>query len=157
MADSTAGGRQVEGFHGISLEYMRSRKFLCADGGWNSVVWMPKEIKDSLSGFIPENISEKISTEEDSTDIPSLREFLIKMSHPLSLTWTSPTVSDVDVRGPEEGAGSRFTQGGQAPVFVAGELPITAGGVKIILKNAKIFAEKVIIRPIEPEQKGGKQ
>jgi len=28
MADSTAGGRQVDGFHGLSIEYMRSPKFL---------------------------------------------------------------------------------------------------------------------------------
>jgi acetyl-CoA decarbonylase/synthase, CODH/ACS complex subunit beta len=156
LADSTAGGRQVEGFHGISLEYMRSRKFLCADGGWNSIVWMPKEIKDNLSGFIPEDIFKKIATETDSTDVPSLKEFLIKMSHPLALQWASPEIEDNNTSGSED-QGSPFIQGGQNPIFVAGELPITTGGVKIILKNAKIFAEKVIIRPIEPERKGGKQ
>src|SRR4030066_1531582 len=46
LADSTAGGRQIDGFHGISIEYMRSPKFLQADGGWNRIVWMPKEGKE---------------------------------------------------------------------------------------------------------------
>ena len=33
MADSTAGGRQVDGFHGISLEYMRSPQVPCSGRG----------------------------------------------------------------------------------------------------------------------------
>ncbi|MBN1167470.1 MAG: CO dehydrogenase/CO-methylating acetyl-CoA synthase complex subunit beta, partial [Methanospirillaceae archaeon] len=53
LADSTSGGRQVEGFHGLSLEYMRSPRFLQADGGWDVIAWMPKEIKELLKDFIP--------------------------------------------------------------------------------------------------------
>ena len=53
MADSTAGGRQVDGFHGISIEYMRSPLFLHADGGYDRVVWMPAETKERLKDFIP--------------------------------------------------------------------------------------------------------
>ena len=33
MAGQCSGGKQVEGFTGLSLEYMRSPKFLQADGG----------------------------------------------------------------------------------------------------------------------------
>ena len=44
---------------------------------------------------------------------------------------------------------------GQGPVMSFGELPISAGGVKIILKNAKIYAEKVIISPADKSQSGG--
>ena len=40
MADSTAGGRQVDGFHGVSIEYLRSPKFLQVDGGWERIVWI---------------------------------------------------------------------------------------------------------------------
>jgi len=47
IADSTAGGRQVDGFHGLSIEYMRSRKFLQADGGWKRIVWLPSELKET--------------------------------------------------------------------------------------------------------------
>ncbi|WP_319580165.1 CO dehydrogenase/CO-methylating acetyl-CoA synthase complex subunit beta [uncultured Methanospirillum sp.] len=156
LADSTAGGRQVEGFHGISLEYMRSRKFLRADGGWNSIVWMPKEIKESLTGFIPDDVVEKIATEADATDMQSLEEFLRKTGHPVVERWSTQADQDEETSGPDQG-GMSYSHGGQGPVFVAGELPITTGGVTIILKNAKIFAEKVIIRPIEKEKKGGKQ
>ena len=53
MADSTAGGRQIDGFHGISIEYMRSPLFLHADGGYDRVVWMPAETKERLKDFIP--------------------------------------------------------------------------------------------------------
>ncbi len=57
LADSTAGGRQVDGFHGLSIEYMRSKKFLSADGGWNRVVWLPKEVKERVKDFIPKTSS----------------------------------------------------------------------------------------------------
>jgi acetyl-CoA decarbonylase/synthase complex subunit beta len=60
MADSTAGGRQVDGFHGISIEYLRSSKFLQADGGWSRVVWMPSSIKERVKTFIPTELVEKI-------------------------------------------------------------------------------------------------
>ncbi|MBS7251242.1 MAG: CO dehydrogenase/CO-methylating acetyl-CoA synthase complex subunit beta, partial [Candidatus Freyarchaeota archaeon] len=33
MANQTGGGKQVEGFNGIAIEYMRSPRFLQADGG----------------------------------------------------------------------------------------------------------------------------
>ena len=45
MAGQCSGGKQVEGFTGLSLEYMRSPKFLLADGGYERIIWMPKEIK----------------------------------------------------------------------------------------------------------------
>lgn len=38
------------------------------------------------------------------------------------------------------------------PVATASTLPITAGGFKIILKDAKIYAKKVIIRSMKSEK-----
>ena len=152
LADSTAGGRQVEGFHGISLEYMRSKKFLVADGGWDSTVWMPKDIKESLQGFIPESVADKIATESDATSISDLESFLKEKSHPVVAKWPQPIQSDTNSH---DAGGQGYSMAGEGPVFVAGELPIFTGGVKIILKNAKIYAEKVIIKPAEKERKGG--
>jgi acetyl-CoA decarbonylase/synthase complex subunit beta len=40
------------------------------------------------------------------------------------------------------------------PVVTAATLPLTAGGFKIILKDAKIYAKKVIIRSEKSERKG---
>jgi acetyl-CoA decarbonylase/synthase complex subunit beta len=159
LADSTAGGRQVDGFHGISLEYMRSKKFLCADGGWNAVVWMPQEIKDSLAGFIPEDITDRIATEKDATDVSALEVFLREKEHPVVASWPLPSdtsnTSESLLHGEDGMPSFMGNTAGTSPVMSFGELPITAGGVKIILKNATIFAEKVIIRPAEKTKSGG--
>ncbi len=59
MAGQCSGGKQVEGFTGLSLEYMRSPKFLQADGAFERIVWLPKEIKDAVEDYIPEDIRDK--------------------------------------------------------------------------------------------------
>ncbi|MFA5414214.1 MAG: CO dehydrogenase/CO-methylating acetyl-CoA synthase complex subunit beta [Methanoregula sp.] len=142
MADSTAGGRQVDGFHGISLEYMRSPKFIAADGGYERIVWMPAELKEQLREFIPGDLIEKIATEKDVTTISDLVTFLTKASHPVLARWK-----------PEEAVTVKDASGA-SPVFSAGEFPFHAGGFKIILKNARIYADKVTIVPIKPKRPG---
>jgi acetyl-CoA decarbonylase/synthase complex subunit beta len=82
MAADTSGGRQVEGFLGMALEYMRSPKFLIADGGIRRCVWMPKEIKERYKDVIPEDLYDKIATEEDASNIDELVAFLDKVGHP---------------------------------------------------------------------------
>jgi acetyl-CoA decarbonylase/synthase, CODH/ACS complex subunit beta len=142
MADSTAGGRQVDGFHGISIEYMRSPLFLHADGGYDRVVWMPAETKERLKDFIPASVYPAIATEKDVRTIPELKRYLESRNHPVVQRW----------KAAEEAAG---TTAGGPQVFSAGDIPITAGGYRIILKNAKITAEKVIILPVRPPSHGG--
>jgi CO dehydrogenase/acetyl-CoA synthase beta subunit len=39
-------------------------------------------------------------------------------------------------------------------VYTAAELPFVSGGVRIILKNARIYADKVTIIPVKPGKKG---
>jgi acetyl-CoA decarbonylase/synthase complex subunit beta len=149
LADSTAGGRQVEGFHGISLEYMRSVKFLQADGGWNTIVWIPAEIKDLLAGIIPVEIADAIATEKDALDIDTLKSFLTSHRHPVVSKWIVPVEKEEE--SPD------FSS--PVPVMSIGELPLMAGGVKIILKNARIYAERIIIQPAQDyqiKQKGGR-
>jgi acetyl-CoA decarbonylase/synthase complex subunit beta len=146
MADSTAGGRQVDGFHGISIEYMRSPKFLQADGGYGRVVWMPKDLKERLRAFIPEEVRDRIATEGEATTVPDLKAFLTKTEHPVTARWTVG-----ETAGSPSGVPS-------STVFPAGDLPVTAGGFRIIFKNARIHAERVIIQPVIPrkEEKGGR-
>jgi len=139
MADSTAGGRQIDGFHGISIEYMRSRKFLQGDGGYAAIVWMPQEIKQRLKEFIPDTSYDTIATEEDAQTIDTLHAFLLAHDHPVVHHWKA-----ADERG----------DASAIPVLTAGEIPINAGGVRIILKNARIYAEKVIIQPVRPKKPG---
>jgi acetyl-CoA decarbonylase/synthase complex subunit beta len=148
LADSTAGGRQVDGFHGISIEYMRSPKFLEADGGWNRVVWVPKEVKERVKNFIPKEVVDKVATEEEAQDIASLKAFLKEKDHPVVARWTAEAAVEeaVSAEAIEE-------EGGMIPVASAATLPITAGGFKIILKDAKIYAKKVIIRSMKDKKK----
>ncbi|HUH79422.1 MAG TPA: CO dehydrogenase/CO-methylating acetyl-CoA synthase complex subunit beta [Methanoregula sp.] len=143
MADSTAGGRQVDGFHGISIEYMRSGKFLHADGGYGRVVWMPSDTKEKLKGFIPGEVYGSIATEKDVTSVPELKAFLREHGHPVTARWTAES-------------GTPGVNGMPAPVFSAGDIPLNVGGFRVVLKNARITAEKVIIQPADPgRRKGG--
>ena len=82
MAADTSGGRQVEGFLGLALEYLRSPKFLQADGGLKRLVWMPKEIKERYKDAIPADVYDKIATEDDAKNPDELVAFLDKVGHP---------------------------------------------------------------------------
>ena len=141
MADATAGGRQVDGFHGLSIEYLRSPKFLQVDGGWNRVVWMPSSVKERVKEFIVGDIVDKVATEKDVNTIDELKLFLEKRTHPVVERWkaipaeATPEVEEVEVEAPLE-------------IPISG-VPITAGGFKIILKDAKIHAKKIIIRRVK--------
>jgi acetyl-CoA decarbonylase/synthase complex subunit beta len=148
LADSTAGGRQIGGFHGVSIEYMRSKKFLDADGGWNRVVWVPKEIKERVKDFIPNDVVDKVATEEDAQNIDALKAFLKKKDHPVVARWAEGAVVEETASAAEE-----EEEGAMIPVASAASLPILAGGFKIILKDAKIYARKVIIRSMKNEKK----
>ena len=148
MAGQCSGGKQVEGFTGLSMEYMRSPKFLQADGGYERVIWLPKEIKDSLTEFIPEDVIEKIPTEEDAGSIKEIRKFLREHEHPIMerLKQSKEAASEPEiveeVSEEPEMMGAPMTQVAYAPEI---SMP-ASGGVKIILKNAKVYAEKVIIK-----------
>ena len=147
LADSTAGGRQIDGFHGLSIEYLRSKKFLDADGGWNRVVWLPKEVKERVRDFIPKEVVDKIATEENAQDINTLKAFLKEKNHPVVSKWKEEIAEvekEVKLAPSEEGL--------SAPVISTSTLPIMAGGFKIILKDAKIYANKVIIKTIKDEK-----
>lgn len=82
MAGDTSGGRQVEGFLGMALEYLRSPSFLKADGGWYRIVWMPQVIKEMYRDACPMDLYDKIATETDVRSVAELAAFLEKVGHP---------------------------------------------------------------------------
>jgi acetyl-CoA decarbonylase/synthase complex subunit beta len=127
---------------------MRSPKFLDADGGWNRVVWLPKEIKERVKDFIPKDVVDKIATEENAQNIDALKAFLKEKGHPLVAKWKEEAAA-VEEAAPAE---AREEEGAMIPVATAATLPIMAGGFKIILKDAKIYAKKVIIRSMKSEK-----
>jgi len=142
MADSTAGGRQVDGFHGVSIEYLRSPKFLQADGGWNRIVWMPSNIKDRVKDFILEDVVDKIATEKDVENVTQLKDFLQRQNHPVVKTWVTEETAAIEAT-PPEAAQVVLKQAASLPLS---GLPMIAGGFQITLKDAKIVAKKLIIR-----------
>ncbi len=141
MADATAGGRQVDGFHGLSIEYMRSPKFLQVDDGWNRIVWMPASVKDRVNDFIPTEVVDKIATENEVKTIDELKGFLEQVEHPVVERWkvvpteVAPEV-EVAAMPPELRVPSD-------------SLAVTTGEYMIILKEPKIYAKKAIIRKVE--------
>jgi acetyl-CoA decarbonylase/synthase complex subunit beta len=134
LATQTGGGKQLDGFLGIAIEYMRSPKFFKTDGGWDRIVWMPQYIKDRVQDAIPEELFDKIATEEITTDVNELKQFLEEKNHPVVERWIELEEKKAAVMEAEELE--------VIPVGVGGGL----GGIRIILKNARIHADKMIIR-----------
>ncbi|MHA1681678.1 MAG: CO dehydrogenase/CO-methylating acetyl-CoA synthase complex subunit beta [Promethearchaeota archaeon] len=154
MANQTGGGKQVAGFHGIAIEYIRSKKFLRYDGGWNRIVWMPSPVKERVKNDIPEEMFDKIATEQDVADLDELTNFLKEKGHPLAANF----VEEEEEEEEEEDYG--VTPAGGMPVgTVAMSVPGVGGGggFKLILKNARIHADKVIIKRIDPSSRKKKK
>ncbi|TGC07479.1 CO dehydrogenase/CO-methylating acetyl-CoA synthase complex subunit beta [Methanolobus halotolerans] len=150
MAGQTGGGKQVVGFLGVGVNYFRSPKFIQSDGGWDRVVWMPKMLKDKIADSMPEDIREKIATEEDASDVDSLRNFLKGKNHPIIEKWEEEEAEEEEApeaAAPQEGYA---TPQMQMPANFMPPMPAMggggSGGVKIILKNAKVSIDKVIIK-----------
>ncbi len=181
MAGQTGGGKQVVGFLGIGIAYFRSKKFIQADGGWYRVVWMPKELKERVLKYIPEDMRDKIATEEDAQTIDELKEFLKKVNHPVVTGVVRPVdgkkitegwkeeeevAEEVAEEAPAEAAApAQPAAPQQMPMQMPMQMPAfqlpmqmpqptaAPAGIKLIIKDAKITIDKVIIRKAE---KGGK-
>ena len=148
LAGQCSGGNQVEGFCGISVAYMKSPKFIQADGGWNRVVWLPKDLKDRVEDGIPDEIADKIATEDDVSNINELQEFLKNKNHPVVENWSAveEEIGEMEETGEIEGEEYRDESEITVPTM---NLPAGFGGfppnVKITLYNAVIKAEKIVI------------
>ncbi len=138
LADSGAGGRQVDGFHGISIEYMRSPKFMQADGGWDRIVWIPQNVKERIKEFMPKGVVDLIATENDAKTVDELTEFLKEKNHPVVQRWKKAEI--------EEAPEAEIEEPVVEAAFPVSTATVAAGGFKIIFKNAKIHAEKIIIK-----------
>jgi len=149
MANQTGGGKQLPGFNGVSIQYIINKNYQRFDGGINTVVWMPKAVKDRVGEFLPQDLLPKIATEENVTDINDLKKWLEDVDHPIVKTWAEVLgEEEEEEEGEWEAEGAMVPMGTQAFTIpgVGG-----AGGFKIILKNCKIHAESIIIKKIEPK------
>ena len=83
LAGFMSGGEQNHGFKGLSVANMMMKDLLRGDGGWSRVVWMPKDLKLEIADAIPEEVYERIPTEEDCIDPDDVVEFLKEKKHPI--------------------------------------------------------------------------
>jgi acetyl-CoA decarbonylase/synthase complex subunit beta len=152
MAGQTGGGKQIIGFLGVGVNYFRSPKFIQADGGWNRVVWMPKNLKEKIKADIPPELADKIPTEEEAGDLKTLRDYLEKKQHPITQRWAKEEAA-VEAAAPEAveapvwSVPSGMTMPAGMPM-----IPMQFGGgegVKLVFKNAKITIDRVVLKSKE--------
>jgi len=90
LAGSVGGGTQNPGFMGIGRNFIVSKKFLHGDGGIKRIVWMTKNLKESLKEEFNKRAAEegvpdlldKIADETVAEDSEKLLEFLSSVGHP---------------------------------------------------------------------------
>ncbi len=90
LAGTVGGGVQLPGFIGIGRQYITSRKFISADGGFKRIAWMPKELKESLRSELSRRAEEEgvpdfldmIADETNATTEEEVMEFMAKVGHP---------------------------------------------------------------------------
>lgn len=90
LAGSVGGGEQVPGFLGVGRLYITSKKFISAEGGFKRLVWLTKELKESLGERLKERAAQlgepdflnKLADETIATSTEELLAFLQKVNHP---------------------------------------------------------------------------
>ena len=90
LAGSVGGGMQTPGFMGIGRNFITSKKFLAGDGGIKRIVWMTKNLKESLKEAFDARAAEagapglldKIADETVAEDSEKLLEYLAGVEHP---------------------------------------------------------------------------
>jgi acetyl-CoA synthase len=90
LAGTVGGGVQSPGFMGIGRNFVISPKFLSGDGGIKRIVWMTKNLKESLKESLGKRAAEegmpdlldKIADETICEDSEKLLEFLASVGHP---------------------------------------------------------------------------
>ena len=90
LAGSVGGGNVTPGFVGIGKVYITSKKFISADGGFHRIVWMPKELKETLKEQLAKRAEElgtpdfvdKIADEEVGVTEEEILPFLEEKGHP---------------------------------------------------------------------------
>ena len=116
------------------------------------MVWMPTNVMERIKDYIPTELKGKIATEMEAKNVDDLKKFLEQQTHPAVERWKSKQAEaalEATVEERKEGKEEATT----VTVAELTGIPIAAGGFKIILKDAKIHAKKVIIRAEKAEKR----
>ena len=138
------------------------------EGGMERLVWLPKAVKERVPDAFPEGFAEKVATEEDATDIESLKAFLKEKDHPVVQRWKEAPPEEPEVVPVGAPAPTTMTPTTMTPTTMAAvpagviaaptiTLPImlhggaTGGGneLKLILNNVRININKVYLKKDE--------
>lgn len=116
-------------------------------------------LKQKVLDSIPAELKDKIATDEDVKDVEALKNFLKEKDHPVVKRWV---VEEEEAPAEEEEAAGQAPQAQyqqpmqyipqQMPAGFMPAMPMMGGsgsGVKIVLKNAKVTVDKIIIKKIE--------
>jgi acetyl-CoA synthase len=90
LAGMVGGGQQTPGFMGVGKVFLTSKKFLAAEGGHRRLVWMTKDLKQSLGDDIRLRLQEQgcpelfdlIADDTIAIDAARVRAHLEKNGHP---------------------------------------------------------------------------
>ncbi len=90
LAGSIGGGVQTPGFLGVGKQYLVSKKFIQADGGFKRITWLPKELKELMTDTLRKRAEEvgmpdfvdKIADETVATTEEEVLQYMQKVGHP---------------------------------------------------------------------------
>jgi acetyl-CoA decarbonylase/synthase complex subunit beta len=91
---------------------------------------------------MPEEIRDKIPTESEVMSIDDLKTYLKQKDHPVVDRWVELEEDLDEVTDITPADGDYVPVPGEMTAMIGG----VSGGLEIIFKNAKIYAEKVIVR-----------
>ncbi len=111
LAGMAGGGVQTPGVMGIGKYYMLSPKFISADGGFKRIVWMSKNLKDTMltelqvvaeREGIPD-LLDRIADGEAVTTVEELQEWVKAKKHPvLDMPSMEREEKEYDIEGDEK-------------------------------------------------------
>jgi acetyl-CoA synthase len=90
LMGTVGGGLQTPGMMGVGKYYLLSKKFIAAEGGIKRVVWMSKNLKDTLEEELRAvcehegvpDLFDKIADDTIATTVEELLPFLEEQGHP---------------------------------------------------------------------------
>lgn len=91
LASMTGGGVQTPGFMGHGKHFIASKKFMKAEGGIARIVWMPKELKETVAERLNatakelygiDNFTDMVGDETVAEDPETLLAYLEEKGHP---------------------------------------------------------------------------
>jgi acetyl-CoA synthase len=136
LAGIAGGGIQTPGMMGIGKYYLLSPKFISADGGFKRIVWMSKNLKDSMASELqvvaeregdPELIG-RIADGDAVTEVDELVKWLEEHHHPaLDMEPMQPAPEPEEVAQPAMAAVATATTPGPAATAVPAGAAVPAG------------------------------